>query len=72
MRFCHSAITSEVIEALVFAGQDATRLNTESQMTQPKTIADNYLDVWNETDATERRALLNNGWAANALYSDRS
>jgi hypothetical protein len=39
-------------------------------MTQPKTIADNYLDVWNETDATERRALLNNGWAANALYSD--
>jgi hypothetical protein len=39
-------------------------------MTEPKMIADNYLHVWNEADAAQRRALLDKGWAADALYSD--
>jgi hypothetical protein len=39
-------------------------------MTEPNKIADSYLDVWNEEDAAERRALLEKGWAADALYRD--
>lgn len=39
-------------------------------MTDPKTIADRYLAVWNEADDVRRVAMLAKDWAANARYVD--
>lgn len=39
-------------------------------MTDPKTIADRYLAVWNEADDARRVALLAEDWAADARYVD--
>lgn len=33
-------------------------------------IADRYIAVWNETDPARRRAVLAEGWAADARYTD--
>lgn len=39
-------------------------------MTDPKSIAENYLAVWNEADETARRGRLTTGWSADAHYVD--
>jgi hypothetical protein len=39
-------------------------------MTDPVTIANRYIALWNETDPARRRALLAQGWAENAAYVD--
>lgn len=38
--------------------------------TNPNTIADAYLAIWNETDADRRRSLLADSWAQDASYVD--
>jgi hypothetical protein len=39
-------------------------------MTDVATIADRYIALWNETRPERRRALLAEGWTANAAYAD--
>lgn len=39
-------------------------------MTQPADIAENYIALWNETDAGRRKALLAQGWTEGATYID--
>jgi SnoaL-like domain len=39
-------------------------------MTDPKTIAEEYLAVWNEADAGRRRRMLAEGWSSEARYVD--
>ncbi|MEO5867631.1 MAG: nuclear transport factor 2 family protein [Sphingomonas sp.] len=39
-------------------------------MTDPMTIADRYLAVWNEADPSARRARLAAQWASDARYVD--
>ena len=39
-------------------------------MTNAAGIADDYIALWNETDAGRRRALLAQGWAEGATYID--
>jgi hypothetical protein len=39
-------------------------------MTDAAKIADCYIALWNETDPERRRALLAEGWTANAAYVD--
>lgn len=36
----------------------------------PRTIAEEYLAVWNEDDADRRRRMLAEGWSAEARYVD--
>ena len=40
------------------------------EMTNPNKVAEAYLAAWNEPDATERRALIEQAWAAGATYRD--
>jgi hypothetical protein len=35
-----------------------------------KEIVERYLECWNQTDASERRALIDSVWAADASYTD--
>lgn len=39
-------------------------------MTGAREIVDRYLAIWNETDATRRRALIARAWADDATYVD--
>ncbi len=39
-------------------------------VTIPETLIDNYIAIWNETDATQRRALIERTWAENGHYKD--
>ena len=39
-------------------------------MLDPQTVADRYIEVWNETDAKRRRALLAQNWTETATYAD--
>lgn len=39
-------------------------------MTEPRTIATQYLALWNEADDERRRALLAEDWANDARYID--
>lgn len=39
-------------------------------MTDPKTIAEEYLAVWNEDDDGLRRRMLAEGWSSEARYVD--
>jgi len=39
-------------------------------MTDPKTIAENYVALWNTTDPDARLARLEQEWTAEATYSD--
>lgn len=39
-------------------------------MTEPRTIATQYLALWNEADDDRRRALLAEHWAEDARYVD--
>ena len=39
-------------------------------MTDPKAIAERYIALWNERDATARRAKLAAEWTGNASYID--
>lgn len=39
-------------------------------MMDAQRIADHYIAVWNEPDATRRRSLLEQTWAADASYTD--
>lgn len=39
-------------------------------MTDAQTIANQYINVWNERDATKRKTLLTQTWMANATYTD--
>ncbi|NJN35876.1 MAG: nuclear transport factor 2 family protein [Nitrospiraceae bacterium] len=39
-------------------------------MTDPNTIAQSYLSLWNEEDDTVRRERLARGWSADANYVD--
>lgn len=39
-------------------------------MTDPTTIAERYLAVWNETDAARRRALIADAWTEAGTYVD--
>jgi hypothetical protein len=39
-------------------------------MRTPTEIAQAYIDVWNERDASRRRTLLTNSWATEATYVD--
>lgn len=39
-------------------------------MIDAKAVAENYIAVWNETDAGRRAALLQQGWTAGARYVD--
>ena len=43
---------------------------TDATMTDAATIATNYLAVWNETNATRRRAMLDQNWTEDATYVD--
>ncbi len=39
-------------------------------MTDVKTVVDDYIAAWNETDAVRRRALIAGAWAEDATYVD--
>jgi hypothetical protein len=39
-------------------------------MTDPATIADRYIALWNETNASRRRALLADLWTEDGTYID--
>jgi|ERR1700744_5707647 hypothetical protein len=39
-------------------------------MIDAETIAERYIALWNETDATTRRQLVDDLWTENALYAD--
>ncbi len=39
-------------------------------MTDPNSIADAYIALWNDDDDAARRARLANGWSADARYAD--
>ena len=39
-------------------------------MSDPKSVADSYLDAWNETDADRRARLLREHWVDDARYVD--
>lgn len=39
-------------------------------MTDPQQIAENYIAIWNETDADARRVLITRVWAPDARYVD--
>ncbi len=39
-------------------------------MSEPTSIARNYLETWNEADEAKRRALLNRYWSEDATYAD--
>ena len=39
-------------------------------MTDPKTIAVSYIDLWNERTPARRREILNQNWAKDARYVD--
>jgi len=39
-------------------------------MHDPKAIAEAYLDVWNEADASRRSSKLERGWSPHAQYVD--
>lgn len=39
-------------------------------MTDAQTIAERYITLWNERDATRRAELLNANWANDARYTD--
>jgi hypothetical protein len=39
-------------------------------MTEAKTIAARYIDLWNEKAADRRRAILADNWASDARYVD--
>jgi hypothetical protein len=39
-------------------------------MQTPDKIAEDYIAVWNEPDAAERRRRLAQGWASDASYAD--
>ncbi len=38
--------------------------------TIPETLIDNYIAIWNETDPTRRRELIEQTWAGNGHYKD--
>jgi hypothetical protein len=42
----------------------------ETEMTDPKEIAQRYIATWNETDPEKRAALLRNAWADDVAYAD--
>lgn len=39
-------------------------------MTDPNSIADSYIALWNDADDLSRHARLSAGWSANARYAD--
>ena len=39
-------------------------------MTDAAKIAERYIDLWNETDAQSRKALLASAWTEDATYVD--
>ncbi|GHD02972.1 nuclear transport factor 2 family protein [Novosphingobium pokkalii] len=39
-------------------------------MTDPETLARDYLALWNDPDAVSRNRRLSDGWAENARYAD--
>ena len=39
-------------------------------MTDAQTIADSYIDLWNERTAARRREILSQNWARDARYVD--
>ncbi len=39
-------------------------------MSDANTIVERYFAVWNETDATRRRALIDETWSEDASYID--
>jgi len=39
-------------------------------MSNPTELIDRYIEVWNETDAQARRALIERTWTADASYLD--
>jgi hypothetical protein len=50
---------------------DRKRLQSkESNMTDPKTIAAAYIDLWNERAADRRREILTANWTSDASYVD--
>jgi len=48
----------------------ARRQNGDFKMTDARAIAENYIALWNETDPKRRQALIEKGWAENAVYVD--
>jgi hypothetical protein len=50
---------------------DRERLQSkESNMTDPKTIATAYIDLWNERKADRRRDIFKANWTSDASYVD--
>jgi hypothetical protein len=43
---------------------------TDSKMTDPKTIAGRYINLWNERAADRRREILKQSWTDDAKYVD--
>lgn len=39
-------------------------------MTDPKTVAERYISLWNTTDSDGRRRQLADGWSTDARYAD--
>lgn len=73
MRFClfSNSITFEVIEKPPERGDDRNRSNPkEIIMPELEQLAENYIAVWNETDAEKRRVLIENTFASSSSYHD--
>lgn len=69
------SITFHVIDPVRLRGDDpAVRFDRtqpkENAMTDARTIAESYIAVWNETEASRRAALLETNWARQARYID--
>jgi len=39
-------------------------------MTEPRTVAEDYIRLWNEPDPSRRKSLLQRGWTSDATYID--
>src|SRR5260370_23160102 len=68
-------MTSEVIDlaAAIFDSRSADQSGfnrQESEMTDVNTIANSYIELWNERTPSRRREMLATNWTADAKYVD--
>src|SRR5216117_4023797 len=69
------SLTSEVIDwrAPTFDSRSAGRsggIRRRTAMTDVKTIATSYIDLWNERTPSRRREMLATNWTSDAKYVD--
>jgi hypothetical protein len=68
-------MTSDVIDlaAAIFDSRSADQsgfIEGESDMTDVNTIANSYIELWNERTPSRRREMLATNWTADAKYVD--